>query len=162
MKSVKGYHNSRGGDDTPIATDDDIFAAFSAPRSAFQDALKRQFGKNLRREILLRGWTQSEFARRCDLPRDSISTYVLGKALPSPTSAKAITDVLGVSLSDLVGGASTAASKAGKPGTLVLDIYVLPDQPGQARLRVDRVVRVTSALKIAEILESDSETADRS
>jgi transcriptional regulator with XRE-family HTH domain len=136
----------------------EIYKRLLAPRSAFQDGLKAQFGKKLRRAILERGWSQSEFARRCGLPRDSVSTYILGKTLPTAKSAKAMADVLGLQIDDFLSQPDIpAVSTTVKPS---LDIQTLPGSPARARIQLDRVVRLSAALKIAEIIELDDEAAN--
>ena len=57
---------------------------------------KQEFGKRLYKLMLERGWHQSELARQSGLPRDSISVYVRGKSLPTPTSLQALARAFGV------------------------------------------------------------------
>jgi transcriptional regulator with XRE-family HTH domain len=47
------------------------------------EVVKQAFARNLRREILDRGWNQSELARRSGLSRDNISTYMRASSFPS-------------------------------------------------------------------------------
>lgn len=59
------------------------------------DTAKAEFAKRLYMKIADRGWTQSEFARKCDLARDAISTYVRGRSMPSPNALGKMASVLG-------------------------------------------------------------------
>jgi DNA-binding transcriptional regulator LsrR (DeoR family) len=36
----------------------------------------QEFGRRLYQHVMAKGWTQSELARRADLKRDSVSTYI--------------------------------------------------------------------------------------
>ena len=58
--------------------------------------VKAEFAKRLYTKIADKGWTQSEFARNCDLARDAISTYVRGRSIPSPQALEKMAGVLGV------------------------------------------------------------------
>lgn len=124
---------------------------------------KQQFGRRLYQMMLSRGWNQSELARQADLPRDSISTYVRGVALPTPKSLQALATALGVAPADLLPNAIEAAIDDDHPS---FSIQVSPSAPSVAWLRVNRLVTMSAAMKIGEILEHDSvkssdATADR-
>lgn len=64
--------------------------------------VKEEFAKRLYAKIAERGWTQSEFARNCDLARDAISTYVRGRSMPSPQALAKMASVLGVKPEELL------------------------------------------------------------
>jgi transcriptional regulator with XRE-family HTH domain len=64
--------------------------------------VKSEFAKRLHHHIISRGWTQSEFARHCEIPRDAISTYVRGRSMPSPTNLDRMASVLGVRPEELM------------------------------------------------------------
>lgn len=132
----------------------DIFRQLTAPRSAFQKGLKMKFGERLRRAILNLGITQSEFARRCDLPRDSISTYVLGKTLPSPRSAAKMSKELGIDLASWLEESAPADTSSTAEIEPAFDIQSLSNT-GKTRLRVNAIVRTRTALQIVELLEQD-------
>lgn len=143
---------------------DNMYKAIIAPDQVFREKLKVRFGQWLRRAILNRGMTQSEFARAVDLPRDSISTYFLGKTLPSAPSAKRIADFLKVNVEDLLAlpkdadepPGALASTKAPVDQPPVLDIQSLAGEVGRTRIRVNRIVRTATALKIAQAIEDDA------
>lgn len=149
---------------------DNMYRAIMAPDQKFREDLKLRFGQWLRRAILIRGMTQSEFARAVNLPRDSISTYILGKTLPSAPSAKRIADFLGVDVEDLLFTPKNANQEPERPDddgpttptsggvAAKLDIQSLPNMAGKARIRLDQIVRVSTALKIAQAVEEDAST----
>src|SRR3546814_10078660 len=58
---------------------------------------KQEFGRRLYQLMLAKNWSQADLARRAELGRDSISTYINGKTFPDPLSRKKLADALGVS-----------------------------------------------------------------
>lgn len=127
---------------------DDLTENAPAPRRL----TKQQFGRRLYQLMLARGWNQSELARQSDLPRDSISTYVRGVALPTPKSLKSLADALDMKMSDLLPDAVEAAVDEDFPS---LEIKVSPSAPNTAWLRVNRLVSLTTATRIIDLIESD-------
>lgn len=120
---------------------------------------KQEFGRRLYSLMLNRGWHQSELARQSGLPRDSISVYVRGRSLPTPTSLQALARAFGISAQELLPNHVEGAIDEDAPS---LDIKVSPNMPGSAWLRVNRLVSVKTALRIAELLESEDNAANRS
>ena len=45
---------------------------------------KAEFGKRLAGLMHEKGWNQSKLAKICDMGRDSVSTYIRGKSVPTP------------------------------------------------------------------------------
>lgn len=113
---------------------------------------KQQFGRRLYQLMLARGWNQSELARQANLPRDSISTYIRGVALPTPRSLKSLAEAFGINMTDLLPNAVEAALDEDLPS---LEIKVSPSAPSTAWLRVNRLVSLTTATRIIELIESD-------
>lgn len=114
---------------------------------------KQDFGKRLYTLMLSKGWTQSELARQADLPRDSVSTYVRGKSLPTPVSLEKLATALGVEPAELMPNHVESAIDNDMPA---LEMKVSPNQPGVAWLRVNRLVTTQTALKIMTLLEEDN------
>lgn len=113
---------------------------------------KQEFGRRLYTMMLDRGWHQSELSRQSGLPRDSISVYVRGRSLPTPTSLQALARAFGVKPQDLLPNHIEGAIDEDTPA---FEIKVSPNAPNVAWLRVNRLVSVTSAMKIMQILEGD-------
>lgn len=113
---------------------------------------KQEFGRRLYRLIIARGWNQSELARQANLPRDSISTYVRGVALPTPKSLRALADALGVQPTDLLPNAVESAIDDDFPS---LEMRVSPAAPNAAWVRVNRLVSLSTAVKVIELIEGD-------
>jgi transcriptional regulator with XRE-family HTH domain len=113
---------------------------------------KQQFGRRLYQLMLSRGWNQSELARQADLPRDSISTYVRGIAFPTPKSLKSLAVALGVSMTDILPNAIESALDDDHPS---FELKVSPSAPNTAWLRINRLVTLSTATKIAELIQTD-------
>lgn len=113
---------------------------------------RQQFGRRLYQLMLARGWNQSELARQAGLPRDSISTYVRGVALPTPKSLQALSQALDMLASELLPNAVESAVDEDHPS---FEIRVSPSAPSTAWLRVNRLVTLSTATKIAELIEAD-------
>lgn len=79
-----------------------IKAAPDAVTLTNREVIKSEFARRLYEAITSRGWTQSEFARHCDLNRDAISTYVRGKSVPSPINLEKMASVLGIRPEELM------------------------------------------------------------
>lgn len=67
-----------------------------------REMVKSEFARRLYEAIVSKGWTQSEFARHCELNRDAISTYVRGKSVPSPVNLEKMAAVLNMRPEDLM------------------------------------------------------------
>jgi len=134
-----------GGSETQIAS--------LAPRSL----TKQEFGRRVYNLMLGKGWTQAELARRAGLERNHISTYVTGRSFPTPANLEKLANALGVSTTALLPNIAEAAIEADIPE---LDIKVSPGAPDKAWLRINRLVTLSTAVKIAELLEND-DAADR-
>ena len=46
------------------------------------ERMTRELGENIRRELAARGWTQTELARRCDMPPSQINQIISGRYDP--------------------------------------------------------------------------------
>jgi len=122
-------------------------------RLAPKHLVKQEFGRRLYSLMLDKGWTQSEMARRADLPRDAVSTYVRGKSLPTPQNLKKLAETLGVEQDDLLPNYVEGAIDQDHPA---FEMKISPSATTVAWIRVNRLVSVSTALKIAALLEADN------
>lgn len=125
------------------------------PKLAPIHLTKQQFGKRLYEQMLKKGWTQSELGRQADLPRDSISVYIRGRSLPTPSSLKKLADALGVEETELLPNYVESAIDDDTP---MLEMKISPNAPNTAWLRVNRLVTVATAMKVLQLLEADDAT----
>jgi transcriptional regulator with XRE-family HTH domain len=119
------------------------------------DSRKQLFSQQIRRLIHDKGWTQSELSRRAELPRDSISVYIRGKSLPTPQSLQKLASALGVTREELM-PSNIGTENHREMSTL--EIKGLPNSPGMAHLRIDKIVPLPTALKVAGLLSDDIST----
>jgi transcriptional regulator with XRE-family HTH domain len=113
---------------------------------------RQEFGKRLYTLMMQRGWNQSELARQADLPRDSVSTYIRGRSFPTPKSLQALAEALGTTPGDIL---PTALGKAIGEDVPEIDMRVSPSAPGAAWLKINRLVSLSTAAKIIELVNDD-------
>lgn len=113
---------------------------------------KQEFGRRLFSLMIEKGWNQSELARQAGLPRDSISTYIRGRSLPTPQSLKKLGEALGVNREALLPNVVESAIDEDNPS---LDMRVSPGRPNVAWLRVNRQVSLATAMKVTQLLVDD-------
>lgn len=117
-----------------------------------QHLTKQEFGRRLYSLMLARGWNQSELARQAGLPRDSISTYIRGRSLPTPKSLQALAEALGMRPADVLPNATESAIDEDNPA---LEMRVSTSAPNAAWLRVNRLVSLSTASKVIELINQD-------
>lgn len=122
------------------------------PRLTPKHLAKKEFGRRLYKLMLSRGWNQSETARRAGLTRDKISTYVRGLAFPTPACAKALASAFDMSVEELLPNNIESAIDADDPS---FEMKVSTGAPNVAWIRVNRLVTLSTAVKIAELLQND-------
>lgn len=113
---------------------------------------KKEFGRRVYNLMMARGWNQSELGRQADLPRDSISTYIRGKTLPTPQKLEALAKALNVKPEELLPNHTESAIDEENPA---FEMKVSGSAPGMAWIRVNRLVSMATAIKIADLLEHD-------
>ena len=123
-------------------------------------ALYPEFAAKLQRALILKGWTQSELARRAadydtrkgsKIGRDSISHYIRGMNVPSPLVLEAIAKALGMKPQDLLPETTATVAEMENPP---IDLRDLGN--GNVWLRVNQAVEWPIALKIMGMLKGES------
>lgn len=136
---------------SPAVTDIDIDGDnLLAPRSL----TKQEFGRRLHRMILDRGWNQSELARRADIGRDAVSTYVNGRSFPDPKNLQKICMALGVEPKELLPNSIETKMDREIPA---FEMRQAAGDPSKVWLRINRAVQFSSAAAIVEILRKEQE-----
>jgi len=129
------------------------------PAGAPRDAVKRDFGLRLQRAVFAKGWNQSDLARAVSaemnktVPRDNVSNWVRGVALPVGPTLLAIAKVLGMPPEELVSPSGRPSTESRVPK---LDVRFLDG--GTAWLKVNRQVSRELARKIVNMLEDEPES----
>lgn len=116
---------------------------------------KQEFARRLYRLMVSKGWNQSELARQANMPRDSVSVYVRAKSLPTPANLEKLAKALDVEAEELLPNYVEGAIDRDEPS---FEMKVSPNAPAVAWLRINQAVPVSTALKIAALL--DEKTAD--
>ena len=114
---------------------------------------KQEFGRRLYNAMIRKGWTQSELARRADVKRDSVSTYVRGLSLPGPLNLKRLAEALGVPEAELLPNHIEAAIDEDVPS---LELKISSADSRLAWLRVNRLVSTEAAMAVVKILNDDA------
>lgn len=114
---------------------------------------KQEFAKRVYQLMLGKGWNQSELSRRSGLPRDSISVYIRAKSLPTPGNLQKLADAFGVKSDELLPNHLESAIDEDNPS---FEMRVSTSLPSKAWVRVNRLVSMSTATKIAELLEADN------
>lgn len=143
---------------THIFNDDNPSGDVRSPKFLTKD----EFGRRLYRLMLAKGMRQSDLAREAGLPRDSVSTYVRGKVFPTPISLQKLAGALGVDEAELLPNHTYQAIEADDPD---FEMKVSPGNTSKAWVRLNRLMSLSAAVKIAEIVNADAadaKTADRS
>lgn len=112
---------------------------------------KQEFGRNLQRLLVERGLNQSELARRAEVGRDSISTYIRGRSFPEPKALAKVARALGVTPQELLPNTIAAAIDSDQPS---FEIKESSGNPGKMWMRMNRLVTTKQALQIMQILQN--------
>ena len=115
---------------------------------------KQEFGRRVYELMIKKDWNQSDLARHANLGRDSISTYVRGKALPDPRNLQRLAKALGVEASALLPNTMESAIDAEHPA---FEIKMAHGDPGKVWLKVNRMVMAPTATKIFDLIQKDDE-----
>lgn len=134
--------------------------ADSLPPSMPKEIARVEFGRRINRMLILKGWNQSELARKANahkpegsvatMNRDLVSKYVRGEALPNPARLQMLADAFGVKPRDLL--PDRGAPEAGEA---MPPVDVRDSGDGTVWLRVNQSVPWGDALKILNILKGE-------
>lgn len=119
---------------------------------------KADFGRRLYSAMIKKGWQQSDLANASGMQRANVSNYVRGQSMPTPQNLKKLADALGIDPDLLLPNMAESAIDQDAPS---FEMKASVQEPGKAWLRVNRLVRFDTAVKVGELLEADNAT-DRS
>lgn len=117
---------------------------------------KDEFARRLHSLMREKGWRQADFARASGLTRNSISVYLRGDSLPSPSSLKALAKALDVDPDHLLPNYRESAIDRDNPQ---IEFRVSPNDPKSAWLRINRLVSTALAIKIMALLQDEDAQA---
>lgn len=124
------------------------------PPDAPSDAVRRDFARRLYQAMLMKGWNQSELGRQVStalgktVPRDNVSNWVRGVALPTGERLIALAKVLDKTPEELLVAAGRPSVDTRNPP---LDVRFLED--GTAWLKVNQQVSREIARKVINLIE---------
>jgi transcriptional regulator with XRE-family HTH domain len=103
--------------------------------------------------MLEKGFHHAELARRADLPRNNISTYINGRSYPTEQSLAKLAKALGVSAEDILPNRTELAIR----GEAIPDVSMKSSiaDPGKSWLIINRLVSTKLAAEIMTKLEDE-------
>lgn len=119
---------------------------------------KQEFGRRLYQLMISKGWRQSELARRADIQRDSVSTYVRGVTWPSQINLEKLAKALNVQPNDLLPNGYGMAVAEDEPD---FEMKVSPGDTSMAWLKINRMVPFEIAVEIAHLLNSTPHSLEK-
>lgn len=114
---------------------------------------KQEFGRRLYQLMLSKGWRQSDLARAADIQRNAVSTYILGKALPTPVNLRKLATVFDITAEELLPNSAEVAIDEDAP---LMSLQVSPGAPDKAWLRINQLVDTNLAVKIIGMLRGET------
>lgn len=128
----------------------------SGVRSRMQ--AKKTLARVIRNRLRALNMTPAELARKAGLSRDNVSTYMRESSLPSPDSLSLLARGLDMKPDELMPDRHDATYSSLDGPTI--EITATPSQPGKAWLRVEQLVNLSTATKVAELLQSETANDD--
>ena len=114
---------------------------------------KSEFGKRLFDLMIQKGWNQSDLARQAEMGRDSVSTYIRGRSVPTPQNLDKLSSALGISSEELYPNYSANAAALEEP---VMQIKQVNDDSGKMWLTISMKVESEKAIAVMKILYDKS------
>ena len=112
---------------------------------------RAEFGRRLYSLMLKRGWNQSKMAREVGLGRDSISQYVRGRSIPSPTNLDKLAKALNIEPEVLFPNYDAQTNAVEEP---TLEMKSIDNDAENMWLRINMKVSAEKALQVLKILKS--------
>jgi transcriptional regulator with XRE-family HTH domain len=110
--------------------------------------LKAELGTRLKSKLAELDWSQSEFARHCDLPRDAVSTYVRGRSMPKTATLLKMASVLGCEPQELVPNYRAPATG--------FALRESPNDDGNMQISIDMRLPKNVALQIFKLIYKEA------
>ena len=111
---------------------------------------KQEFGKRLYAIMLEKKMNQSDLARAAKMGRDSISTYIRGRSVPTPMNLEKLAAALSVTPDELYPNYAANAAAIEEP---VLQIKQVNDGSSDMWLTINMKVDAAKAIEVMQILK---------
>lgn len=143
---------------------EDLTVGFQPGRTQIERLELQNFARRLHELMAAKGLSQSDLARAVwgkgvdsrgyDVAqnRDRISSYLKGRSVPEPGNMAKIAKHLGVSVTELAPDAVASAVDRADPA---FSMTVIAGHADKTHLRVNQLVNMTTAVKIAALLSED-------
>ena len=110
---------------------------------------KSEFGKRLYDLMREKGWNQSKLAKKSDMGRDSVSTYIRGKSVPSPQNLEKLANCLGVKPEELYPNYAANSAALDEP---IFQLKQVNDESNKMWLTINMKIDSDKAIAIMKIL----------
>ena len=110
---------------------------------------KAEFGKRLFDLMQQKGWNQSELAKRADMGRDSVSTYIRGRSVPSPQNLEKLSNALNVKPEELYPNYEANSAAIDEP---LFQLKQVNDESNMMWLTINMKVDSEKAIAVMKIL----------
>ncbi len=147
--------------------ENELADASAKDRISAKQTAKKEFSRRLYKLMVSKGWHQSELARRADIQRAAISTYIRAAVLPDDENLEKLAKVFDMKPEELEPtrynrGIRFAddASQTPEAAVAAFEVKASSTAPNLAFLRVNKLVYLTTALKVAELLQADDAAID--
>lgn len=127
------------------AGNDNIGTGEEGATPAHSRKRRTEFGHRLHEKLLSLGWTQSDLARRADIKRNAVYTYINGISQPTEESLLKIATALRMKPEDLMPDRTPK-------GELLAPFELRGATPGHLRLIVDKVLPEDVAFQIFQLI----------
>lgn len=130
-------------------------------RQVEKQLVRTEFARRLSRQIVLKGWSQADLSRRAQelapegvrIGPDSISHYLNGRYMPSPSHMNVLSKALGVDVLELLPVKGVPEAGESLPPIGVQDL-----NNGSAWLRINQAVPWPLAVKVLDLLRGEKES----
>lgn len=110
---------------------------------------KAEFGKRVFDLMHEKGWNQSDLAKRADMGRDSVSTYVRGKSVPSPQNLEKLAKALNVKAEELYPNYEANSAALDEP---IFQLKQVNDDSNKMWLTINMKIDSDKAIAVMKIL----------
>ena len=110
---------------------------------------KAEFGKRLFDLMQQKGWNQSELAKRADMGRDSVSTYIRGRSVPSPQNLEKLSNALNVKPEELYPNYEANSAALDEP---IFQLKQVNDDSNKMWLTINMKIDSAKAIAVMKIL----------
>lgn len=115
-----------------------------------EDFVRAQYARTLHQAMQKKGLSQADLARKVDMGRDSINTYIKGRTMPSVATQEKLARALGMRPEELCPQISEKKDIDILPA---LEIRQSISNPDKAWLRVNQEVPIGVAAQVIAILQ---------